>query len=58
MARFVKRPILDFGLGHDFMVPEVESCFGLCADVAEPAWDSLSPCLSAPLPVHALSLSK
>ena len=47
------------------MVPKTELCVGLCADSAEPAWDSLSPSLSAPpqlVLVHmrmlALSLSQ
>ena len=35
---------------------EIESCIGLCADNSEPAWDSLSPSLSAP-PLLACSLS-
>ena len=38
---------------------EFESCMGLCAGSAEPAWDSLSPSLSAlPLLTLSLSLSK
>ena len=46
-------------------VYEVEPHVSLCADSMDPAWDSLSPFLSAPpllmcspLRVHALSLSK
>ena len=56
MAQWVKRLTLGFGSGHDLMVGEIESCVGLCADSAEPAWDSLSPSLSAS-PQHVLSLS-
>ena len=37
---------LDFGLGHDLIVGEFELRMGLCADSAEPAWDSLTPSLS------------
>ena len=33
-------PTLDLGSGHDFTVREFEPCVGLCADGAEPAWDS------------------
>ena len=47
MARSVKRPTLDFGSGHDLMVQEFEPHGGLCPDSVEPAWDSLSPSLSA-----------
>ena len=43
MAQLVKRPTLDFRSGHDLMVHEFEPHVGLCADGAEPAWDSLSP---------------
>ena len=54
----VKRPILDFGSGHDLMVHEIEPRVGLCSDSTGPAWDSLSPSLSLPLPhVGFLSLS-
>ena len=67
LARWVKLPTLDVSSGHDLMVREMEPRVGLCADSMDPAWDSLSPCLSAPLPLthmcpHApsrsLSLSK
>ena len=58
MAQSVERPTLDFGAGHDLMAREFEPRAGLCADSKEPAWDSLSPCLSAPPPlVLTLSLS-
>ena len=58
MAQLVKYPTLDFSSGHDFAVREIEPHFGLCADSAEPAWDSLP--LSLPFPCSlslALSLS-
>ena len=44
-AQSVKRPTSDFGSGRDLTVRE---SVGLCADSAEPAWDSLSPSLSVP----------
>ena len=47
---------LDFGSGHDLTVREMEPRVKLYADSVEPAWDSLSPSLSAP-PLLALSLS-
>ena len=40
----------DFGSGHNLMVHEFEPRVELCADSAEPAWDSLSLHLSLPLP--------
>ena len=58
VAQLVKRLALDFGSGHDLMVREFESRVGLCADSAEPAWDSLSRSLPLSLPVLSLSLSK
>ena len=40
------------------MLQELEPRTGLCDDSAEPAWDSLSPSISAgPLLAHLLSLS-
>ena len=50
VAQLVKCLTLDFGSGHDLMVCEIEPSVGLCADSAEPAWDSLSLsfCLSPP----------
>ena len=48
MAQLVKRLTLDFGSGHDLTVHGFEPRVGLCADSAEPAWESLSlslPCL-------------
>ena len=55
MAQSVKRPTLDFSSGHDLAVRGIEPHLGLHADSVEPAWDSLSPALSAP---PLLSLSK
>ena len=46
----VKYLALGFGSGHDLKVHEFEPCISLCADSAEPAWNSLSlPPLSLPL---------
>ena len=58
MVQPVKRPTLGVGSGHDLTVREFESLVRLCADSAEPAWDSLSPSVSAPIPLRrSLSLS-
>ena len=70
-AQSVERLTLDFGSGHNLMVPGIEPRTGLCADSMEPAWDSLCLALSlsrsfslspsAPpqlLCVHALSQNK
>ena len=38
----VKRQTLDLGSGHDLVICEIKPRAGLCADSAEPAWDSLS----------------
>ena len=48
MAQLVKRSTLDLSSGHDLKVVRSEPHVWLCADSAEPAWDSLSPCVSAP----------
>ena len=57
VAQSVKRPLLDFGSGHDLMVQESEPRIGLFTGRVEPAWDSFF--LSAlPLLVHALSQNK
>ena len=49
VAQLVGRLTLDFSSGHDLTVREFEPHTGLCADNAEPAWDSLSlPSLSVP----------
>ena len=55
MAQSVKHPTLVFGSGHDLTAHEIESYMELCTDGVEPAWDSLSPSLSAP-PSLSLSL--
>ena len=57
MAQSVEPPTLDFGSGRDLMVREIAPRVGLCADGTGPAWESLSPSLSAP-PLLVLSLSK
>ena len=49
VARLVKHPTLGFGSGQDLKVHEFEPHVRLFADGAEPAWDSLSPSLSASL---------
>ena len=49
VAQLVKHPTLGFGSHHDLTLVEIEPHIGLCADNAEPAWDSLSPCLYASL---------
>ena len=59
VAQSIERPTLGFGSGHDLMVRGSEPHFGLCTDSEEPAWDTLSPSLSAPPPLTlASSLSK
>ena len=57
VAQSVEHPALDFGSGHDLTVCGAEPHVGLCADSAEPAWDSLPPSLSLSLPC-SLSLKK
>ena len=42
MAQWVQRLTLNLNSGHDLVVHEFEPHIGLCADNAEPAWDSLS----------------
>ena len=37
VAQSVKRPTLDFGSGHDLMVPEIGPHIGLHADILKPA---------------------
>ena len=55
--QLVKHLTLDFGSGHDQMVGEFQPGIGLCADSAEPAWDSLSlPGSALPLLVHSLCM--
>ena len=58
MAQSVKHLTLGFGSGHDLTVRGFESCIRLCAESAEPAWDSLSLPLSLLLPLLVRSLSK
>ena len=61
VAQLVKCRTFGFGPGRDLMIREFKPHVGLCAGSVEPAPDSLSPCLSAPLPfagTHALCLSK
>ena len=48
MAQSVKHPTLDFDSHPDVTVCEIKLHVRLCADGVEPAWDSLSPFLSAP----------
>ena len=50
VAQSVKHPTLGFSLGHELTVCEFKPYLGLCADSAEPAWDSLSFSLSLSLP--------
>ena len=50
MAQWVEHLTLDFGSGHDLMVPGMEPGVGLCSDSTEPTWDPLSPSLPAPAP--------
>ena len=57
MTQLVKCLTLDLASGHDLRVCGSEPHIRLCADGVEPAWDSVSPSLSAPPPlVCALSL--
>ena len=60
VAQSVKPPILGFSSGHDLTVRESEPHIRLHSDSTEPAWDSLSPSLSASylLPSPSLSLSQ
>ena len=56
VAQLVMHPTPDFSSGHDLTVCGIEPHIGLYTDSVEPAWDSLSPSLSAP--AHALSHSQ
>ena len=49
VAQSVRHPTLGFRSGHDLKVCETEPYIRLWTDSMEPAWDSLSPSLSAPL---------
>ena len=55
MTWSVKRPTLGFGSSHDLTVCEIEPYVGLCTDIVEPAWASLS-LAAPPLLMHLLSL--
>ena len=59
VAQLVKHLTLDFSSDHDLTVHEFQPHVGLLTDSMEPAWDSLSPALSAPslLPV-SLKINK
>ena len=58
VAQLIEHVTPDFGPGHDLTVCGFKTHIGLCADSPEPAWDSLSPSLSAPpLLAHFCSLS-
>ena len=57
VPQLVKCLTLDFGSGHDLTVRGFEPCVRLCADSAEPAWDSLPLYASPPL-AHTHSLSQ
>ena len=57
LAQLVKCLTLSLGSGFDLEVCEFELCIRLCANSAEPAWDSPSPSLPLSLPLLALSLS-
>ena len=58
VVQLVECQTLDFGSGHNLIVYEIKPCVGLCADIMEPAWDSLSASLIAPsLLACMLSLS-
>ena len=48
VAQPVKRLPLDFGSGRNLKIREFEPHVGLCADGAEPAWDSFSLPFSPP----------
>ena len=50
VAGSVKRLTLDLGSGHDLSVRGFKPRVWLCAEGAEPAWNSLSRPLSLPLP--------
>ena len=55
VAQSVKCSTLGFGSGCALKGQELKPHIGLCADSADPAWDSLSPSLSL-FPVHSISL--
>ena len=55
MAESIKHLTLHLGSGHDLTICGIEPRVYHCAGSAEPAWDCLSPLLSA-LPPLVLSL--
>ena len=57
MVQLVKHQTLDFNSGHDLKVHGFKPCIGPHNDSVEPAWDSLSPSLSAP-PLLMFSFSQ
>ena len=58
MAQSAEHLALDFGSGYDLTVCGLKPHIGLYAGSVEPAWDSLSPNLSAPPPlICSISLS-
>ena len=58
MAQSGERPTLDLGSGRDLTVREFRPHIGLCADSAEPAWDSLSSNLSTSPLILSLKINK
>ena len=56
LAQSAKHWALDFNSGYDLTVHEIEPCIRLYAGSEEPAWDSLSPSLSAPPHLFSLPL--
>ena len=54
VAQLVERLTLGSGSGRDLLVHETEPRLRLCTDSVEPAWESLSPSLSAPPPLSSL----
>ena len=58
VAPLVKCLTLDFGSGHDLMVPEFKPDMGLCTDSVEPALDSLFLPLSLPLPLLHVQIGR
>ena len=58
VAQSVKRPTLGFGSGRDLTVRGIEPHVGLCADIAEPAWEPLLSLFAPPRRVCVLCLSQ
>ena len=57
VVQSVEHSTLDFGSGPGLKVGEIKPSVRLCTDSVKPAWDSLSPPLSVPLPLLVLPLS-